>query len=167
MRPGTYIPGTEPAFLPERLAARAAEGGLSVKKTGKDRSGVKAVALGAGLSLGIYLGLLALISSLAVKGTVGESRISALIWGAAFAASLAGALTASRKGGGEPLHCAICGAVFWALLPALGFLATNTLSGARVASLAIPILCGAAIACLTDGKGKRKKRVRRPAKGHR
>ena len=93
-------------------------GGLTVKENGnrKGKSIAKAVILGVSAALTVYLALLALVSLLAVRGTVSEARLGALLWGAAFLASLSGALISSGKGRETVLTGPLTAAVFWALI---------------------------------------------------
>ena len=130
-----------------------------MKQTGKR------VAVGVLTALLIYIALLALIALMIVRGTVGEGGAWTCACVFAALSAFAGVKTATW-GAPEPLGVsALCAAAFWGLILLLGFLANDGLDASRAALLALPVLVGAGLACLTNGGGKRRgKRKRRSRK---
>lgn len=129
-----------------------------MKQTGKR------IAVGMLAAFLVYLGLLALIALMIVRGTVGEGSVVACTWAFAALAAFAGAKAASWHATEPIMPIAVCAAAFWGLVLLLGFLANDGLDGARAVALALPVLIGALAAYLTRGGKKRGKRKRRSRK---
>ncbi len=119
---------------------------------------VKKTAMGAAIALAIYLALLAAVSELIVRGTVGESVVSPCVWGFACLASFTGAKLSSRKDSEPAGQIALNVAVFWALILLCGLFVNDTVEPSHAAALLLPVLTGGALAyLLRAGKGKQKK----------
>ena len=127
----------------------------------------KKIALGALAALAVYMALLAALSALIVRGTVGEAHTALCVWVFACAASFVGARVSVGRGGEPAVRIAACAAAFWALIQLLGFLVNDTIEPTRSAALALPVLVGAAAAYLVRPsrekrkKGRRKRRSRK------
>lgn len=122
---------------------------------------------GVGVALAVYLGLLALLAFLTVRGTVPEQAAWPLACAAACLASFAGASAAAR-GEAAPLGAiTICAAAFWGVVQLLGFGTNDALDPARSAVLALSVGVGAGLACLTAGKRKKHTGGRRRRQTHR
>lgn len=114
----------------------------------------KRIALGVGIALVVYLALLAIVSALIVKGSIGESAKQTCVWVCACIASFVGTKTASPRA--ETGSVAICAAALLCTIVLVGFLVNDSLDFLRALELAIPIMIGAGLTCLTRaGKGKR------------
>jgi len=122
---------------------------------------VKKVMLGAAASLAAYLALLAVVSALVVRGTVGESGVNTCLWAGACFSALIGASLAMRRGAGDAAAAAECAAAFWSAVLLLGFLAYGELSPRRVTALLLPIFAGSALAYLTCRRGGKRDKGRR------
>lgn len=126
----------------------------------------KKIAFGVFAALAVYAALLAALSALIVRGTVGEENMALCVWVCACAASFAGARVSAGREGEPAIRIAASAAGFWALIQLLGFLINDTIDPARSAALALPVLVGAAAAYLVrparekrkKGRGKRRSR---------
>lgn len=117
----------------------------------------KRVALGAAASMALYLVLLALISLLIVRGTVGEGRGPLCTLLAAGVAAFAGARLAAHGGNGWLLPVAAC-AAFGVLAVMAGFLMFDAFAPERLPGFAAAVCAGGAPSLLP--RAKRKKRGR-------
>ena len=118
----------------------------------------KKIALGALAALAVYVLLLAALSALIVRGTVQEEGVALCVWVFACVAAFAGARVSAGHEGEPALRIAASAAAFWALIQLLGFLVNDTIEPVRSATLALPILVGAAAAYLIrPARGKRKR----------
>lgn len=129
-----------------------------------ERVNGRRVALGAAISLAVYLALLAVLALLLVRGAVGEERIGVCIWSCACLAAFAGAKTAVGRRPDPFASAALCAAAFFALALLFGFLLNDTLEPERAVMLAAAILAGGAAACLGRAGGRRGKRKHRSRK---
>lgn len=136
------------------------KGDFAMKQTAQ--SNVKRIALGTLAALVSYVALLALVSLLIVRGTVGETKIVACVWIFAFLAAFAGAKLASRGSGNNAVLCAACAAAFWLLIQLTGFLSNDALDFTRSAMLLLPVALGGLAAYLLRGGKSKKGKGRRP-----
>lgn len=121
-----------------------------------EKAGRKQIAAGAAAAMALYLPLLALLALLAARGTVGEGAVNACVCACACVAAFVGAKTAAWHRTSAFAPSAVCAAVFWALLVALGFLVNDAVDPARAMRLAVSVCAGGALACLGRGGGKKR-----------
>lgn len=121
----------------------------------------KRIMLGAAVSLALYMLLLALVSALAVRGSIGEQSFVACVWVSAFLSALLGIKVSVPTGKERAAIGAGCAFAFWGSVLLLGFMTNDTLSPARAGELLLPIGLGFALSELLRGKGERTKRRRR------
>lgn len=125
---------------------------------------MKGAAVGAGISLLLYLALLALGALLLVHGTVDESHTGVCVWIAALIAALVGSKAAAYRAEQPLVRISACGAAFYLTVLLTGFLIHDTLSPSRAAALVLPVLTGCAISALFGRGGKRSRGGKRPAR---